>query len=275
MRVVSFAANKGGVGKTRFAILTANLFAKTGRRVLFLDMDFNNSADHYYLRREEDGALDGRAETRNVAEALRKDTNNLNDYVIETVREGVWIMPSSRYMSDIRAINEHRLRRMIRGLEGRFDFVIIDCKPDYDNITLNAINASDYIITPVLKCLDSVNAAAFYDYKLSTETDKRNNWRIVINGYNKRFEAASGGRQREYIEVFEERFDNITPRSTWFPWCAEMNEIKDRRRLLSGEKAVTDGNGRRSVVNKALYNAVIHLAECFTEGGRIERPEAF
>lgn len=279
MKTIAFAANKGGVGKTRLSILTANYLAALEFQVLLASMDFNNSADHYYLRREEDGALDRRADHKNIAEALRKDTNNLSDYALPTTRANVWIMPSSRYMSDIRSINERRLSRMTRALEGRYDFMVIDCAPTYDNLMLNAVNAADFIVTPALQDLDSLNAAVFLDYKLSTETDKRGDWLITINGYNKRFEDAEGGAQKEYIDEFAARFDNMTRRSTWLPWAKrDMNEIKDRRRLLSERTPVVDGNGQKAVVNKGLYAAAANFAELFIDEGRLRglsRPEAF
>lgn len=279
MKTIVYAANKGGVGKTRLSILTANYLAASGFQVLLASMDFNNSADHYYLRREEDGSLDRAADRKNIAEALRKDTNSLGDYTLPTVRANVRIMPSSRYMSDIRSISERRLSRMTRTLEGLYDFMVVDCAPAYDNLMLNAVNAADYIVTPALQDLDSLNAAVFLDYKLSTETDKRGDWRITINGYNKRFEEAEGGVQKEYIDEFRARFENMTERAAWLPWARrDMNEIKDRRRLLSEGAPVVDENGQKAVVNKALYNAVANLAESFVGEGRLQslrRPEAF
>jgi hypothetical protein len=47
--VTAFSANKGGAGKTRQAILTANCLGAAGKKVLVIDMDFNNSATFYYL----------------------------------------------------------------------------------------------------------------------------------------------------------------------------------------------------------------------------------
>jgi cellulose biosynthesis protein BcsQ len=51
--VVSFAAVKGGVGKTRHAILTANCLGAMGKKVLLIDTDINNSSTYYYIQREQ------------------------------------------------------------------------------------------------------------------------------------------------------------------------------------------------------------------------------
>jgi cellulose biosynthesis protein BcsQ len=83
-KVITFSANKGGVGKTRTALLTANCLGSAGRKVLVIDMDFNNSAAYYYL----DEDLFRQAARKNAADALSRETNNLCDYTLPTLREG-------------------------------------------------------------------------------------------------------------------------------------------------------------------------------------------
>jgi chromosome partitioning protein len=254
--VVVFVNNKGGVGKTRHAILTANCLAASGYRVLVIDMDFNNSSTYYYL--DESGMA--QSMRRNIKAALSDEGNNLRDFALSTIRENVEIIASSRDLSDLRSVNEKRLKNMTHTINGEYDFVIIDSQPSYDNLTLNAINAGDAIITPVLKDFDSFNAAAFLRRKLEVETDKLTNWYVTINGYNKRYEEALGGKQKEYIEEFQKAFPT-TPKETWYPWTADMNELKDLRKRLSREP------GTGAVCNPALYEAVVNLAECFLEEG--------
>jgi chromosome partitioning protein len=197
--------------------------------------------------------------SKNVKAALSDGGNNLCDFALGTIRGGVEIIASSRELSDLRGVNEKRLKNMAHTLDGLYDFVIIDSQPSYDNLTLNAINAGDVIITPVLKDFDSFNAAAFLRRKLEVETDKFSDWYVTINGYNRRYEEASGGRQKEYIEEFQKAFP-MTPRETWYPWTADMNELKDLRKKLSREPEAG------AVCNPALYDAVVNLTECFLDG---------
>jgi chromosome partitioning protein len=262
--VTSFSANKGGVGKTRQAILTANCLGAAGKRVLVIDMDFNNSATFYYLSDEQAAA----AGEKNIADALAKESNLLSDYTLPTDHQGVDLLASSRYLADLRSINEKRLSRMIPALAGTYDLVVIDCQPDYNNLTLNALNASSRIITPVLKDLDSFNAAAFLGQKIALDTDKQDCWYITINGYNRHYEEAVGGKQKEYIDVYRNEFVRLTDPATWFPWTADMNEIKDRKKKLS------DTPLRGEVCNPELYHAVIRLSE-FLIQGPFGKPEAF
>jgi chromosome partitioning protein len=263
-RVAAFSANKGGVGKTRQALLTANCLGTAGKRVLVIDMDFNNSATFYYLPDEKAGA----AGEKNIADALAKEDNRLSEYTLPTGHRGVDLIASSRYLADLRSINEKRPSRMIPALAGMYDLVVIDCQPDYNNLTLNAINASDLIITPVLKDLDSFNAAAFLGQKIALDTDKQDSWHITVNGYNRQYGDASGGKQKEYLDIYRNEFLRITDPSTWFPWTADMNEIKDRKKKLSNTPL------RGEICNPELYHAVVCLSE-FLIQGPLEKPGAF
>jgi chromosome partitioning protein len=262
--VVAFSANKGGVGKTRQALLTGNCLGAAGKRVLVIDMDFNNSATFYYLTSDQAES----AKERNIADALAKESNLLSDYTLPTRHRGVDLIASSRYLADLRGVNEKRLSRLSPALGRKYDLVVIDCQPDYNNLTLNALNAASLIITPVLKDLDSYNAAAFLGQKIALDTDRRDVWYITINGYNRQYGDAAGGKQKEYIDIYRNEFPRVTDPATWFPWTADMNEIKDRKKRLS------DAPLRGEVCNPELFNAVVRLSEFMLQEG-FEKPEAF
>lgn len=265
--VIVYAANKGGVGKTRMSLLSANCLGKCGMEVLFMDFDFNNSASLYYHFDMNEQAVE-EAKVKTVFDALSREENILTDYAVKTTHEGVSLIASSRQMADLRSVNEKRLSRMMPAIEGAYDFIIIDCQPSYDNITLNALNAADIIVIPALKDTDSYNAADFLVKKIAVETDKQDKWYVTINGYNRMYEEAKGGKQRDYIDMYMSRF-RMTPRETWFPWTTDMNDIKDKGLSLS-EKPV-----KGAITNAALYGAVMSLAESFIDEGNLPRPEEF
>lgn len=266
-KVISFVANKGGVSKTRHAILVSNCLATAGYHVLIIDMDFNNSTTTYYLKQEH---IEAARKTHNIAKLLSDRDNKLKDFILGTEKKNLDLIPSSRNLADSRTLEERRLKKIIEN-GSDYDFIIIDCQPTYDNITLNAIWTSDFIITPCLQDDDSFNAAVFLYGKFLEELEtKYPNWFITVNGYNKRWEDAEGGKQKEYIERYIDTFpQNITPRETWLPWTADMNEIKDRKKLLARDKQPN------AVVNPALYDAICNLAECFIDEDELKRPDYF
>jgi len=156
--VLSLSSIKGGTGKTHIAILIAKCLAAAGFRVLLIDFDLNNSLSFHFINEDEME----KTNSLNIASALSDEANKLCDFVVPTRTPGIDIIASTPYLADLRTLNDKRLKRKISGLYGKYDICIIDCPPTYDNIVLNAVNASDYTITPVLKDLFSYNAAAFF-----------------------------------------------------------------------------------------------------------------
>jgi len=265
--VVSLASIKGGTGKTHIAILIARRLAASGYKVLLIDCDLNNSLSFQFL-----GDDLAKTENLNIASALSDEKNDLNDYIIKTNTPNIWIIASTPYLADLRTLNEKRLKRKIPGLYGKFDICIIDCAPTYDNIVLNAINASDFTITPVLKDLFSYNAAVFFANVLPRDVDNFHNWYVLINGFDKRFEEAKSGRQNDFISMYKEKEFPLTPVDTWFPWTPQIHMLVDYHKKLTKSKSITG-----AVYNPALYEAITQLAFCFVEHSEepFEFPEAF
>lgn len=267
MQVITFSSLKGGVGKSSATIQVANCLGKAGKKVLVIDMDLNNSVTSYYLNDETKLGIDD----KNIANALSKTTNNLNDYIILTDRERVDLIPSSLYLVDLRGLSEKRLSQLIKTVDN-YDYVIIDTQPTYDNLVLNAYYASDFIITPIYLSLFDYNTALFLSDKLKMETGKFDNWFLHINGFNHRFEDSKTGSQKEYLDVFKNEFKNLTPIESWFPWTSTMRQIIDRNLFLSEEEQKS-GN---SICNPSLFNSVCALADCFLEDGEtLQKMEMF
>ena len=177
--VIVFFSNKGGTGKTKHAIQTANCLGAAGYHVLFIDMDFNDSATKFYIT----SATEEAAITKNTFEAMKNEGGRLEDFSLETERSGVRFIPSSRYLCDLRGVSERRLSHIAPSANGAYDYVIIDCAPSYDNLSLNAIHAANFIITPVMLDLDNYTAAEFLNGKILSETDKSGCWFLTVTKY--------------------------------------------------------------------------------------------
>jgi chromosome partitioning protein len=263
--VISLTSIKGGSGKSHIAILLTKAFAAAGKRVLLIDSDLNNSLSYFFLVLE----MWERTKKQNIAKALSDEKNNLCDYAVSTSTEGVDLIASTPYLADLRTLNEKRLKRMISTLYGKYDVCIIDCPPTYDNIVLNAVNASDYTITPVLKDLFSYNAATFFSRVLPRDIENFKNWFVLINGYDKRFEESKSGRQNDFIKLYQKDGLPLTPVETWLPWTTMIHLIVDYHKNLSCVKGVPN-----TVYNPDLYKAVSELAGCFFDE-ELQIPEVF
>lgn len=239
-KVIAFASLKGGTGKSSSSILLANCLSASGKKVLVIDMDLNNSCTFSYLENDQ-----GKVQ-KNIAFALQSD--DLSKHTLPTVTPGVDIIASSLYIVDLRTIATNRLKNLIPTLEGIYDVVIIDTSPTYDNLVLTAMSAADVIITPVMLTQFDFNTALFLRGKLSSETNDIEKWHLMYNGYDKRFENFEHSSQQDYVNLFEGTFTIILPTAR-LPWTTQVRRYIDR-----GEKI---GTGKH---HTKLRNAIINLA---------------
>ena len=165
---------KGGVGKSTDAILLANNLAARGFKVLFFDMDTNNSSTIYYTL----GIAD-EFPTRNVAEALTHRTTE--GYAVKSRIPNVDIVPSSLRLFDIRPGDCHALKKTLP--DGRYDFVVIDTAPTYDNLVTNALYAADCIFTPVQPGFFNLTTTKFLRSHLYDELTEQDGKIHCIQGF--------------------------------------------------------------------------------------------
>lgn len=236
MKIITFGSLKGGVSKTTTALLCAYCLAKAGKKILFIDGDINNSSS-WTLTPENKNELDPQ-NRKHIAAALQGE--NLLDYVIPSNTEGIDLIPSSLYLVDLRTINQNRFKSLVKSatlhfsLAEKYDYIIIDTAPTYDNITMMFYEASDIIITPTLLSQFDFNAALFLNNKIQTETSVYENWKLLFVGWNNRFEEKQIGGQTDYQNLFESTFTNIL--STRIPWTTVAKNRIDRQELVRTSK---------------------------------------
>lgn len=257
MKIITFGSLKGGVSKTTTALLCAYCLAKAGKKILFIDGDINNSSS-WTLSPENKNELDPQ-NRKHIAAALQGE--NLLDYVIPSNTAGIDLIPSSLYLVDLRTINQNRFKTLIRNakqessehvsIDEKYDYIIIDTAPTYDNITMMFYEASDIIITPTLLSQFDYNTALFLNNKIQTETSVSENWKLLFVGWNKRFEEKQIGGQTDYQNLFESTFTNIL--STRIPWTTVAKNRIDRQELV--------GKSKKSAT---LHFSIIKLCEEIT-----------
>lgn len=260
MKTFTFGSLKGGVSKTTTALHVSYCLAKSGRKILYIDGDINNSST-WTLSPENKDEVDPQ-NRKHIAAALQGD--NLLDYIIPSNTENIDLIPSSLYLVDLRTINQNRFKNLVRSnaeLQKKYDYIIIDTAPTYDNITMMFYEASDMIITPTLLSQFDYNTALFLNHKLQTETSVYENWRLLFVGWNQRYEEKQIGGQTDYQNLFQSTFTNIL--STRMPWTTAAKNRIDRQELI--------GLSKKSAT---LRSAVISLAGELT-GEKIDLKEAF
>ncbi|MGE3469414.1 MAG: ParA family protein [Vicinamibacterales bacterium] len=149
-RVIAVTNQKGGVGKTTTAINLAAGLALAGHSTLLLDLDPQaNATSGLGLKQR---ALEGPT----VYHALTTDPMGApSQYVMSTSVDRLALIPATRDLTgaEIELISlsdrERRLKDLVDGLRGRFEFIVIDCPPSLGLLTLNGLVAADGVLIPL------------------------------------------------------------------------------------------------------------------------------
>ena len=189
-RVFAIANQKGGVGKTTTAINLATALAACDKRLLILDIDPQaNATTGLGVPREAIGP---------TSYDVLVDGARLADAILPTQVPNLWILPGSVDLAGAELelasalAREFRLRNALSDVAPGYDFLLIDCPPSLNLLTVNAFVAAAGVLVPLqceyyaleglsqlLKTIDLVrqnlNASLEIEGVVLTMYDKRNN----------------------------------------------------------------------------------------------------
>tara|TARA_R110002095_G_scaffold70553_5_gene60141 strand:- start:5969 stop:6778 length:810 start_codon:yes stop_codon:yes gene_type:complete len=147
-RIFAITNQKGGVGKTTTSVNLATAFSAMGHNVLLIDMDPQGNAGT--------GLGIRRSVVKHSVYDVLFDRVSAAEAILKTKVPRLSIMPSSVHLSgaDVELSSakerESRLKRALSSVEG-YDYIVIDCPPSLNFLTLNALSAAQSIIVP-LQC---------------------------------------------------------------------------------------------------------------------------
>ena len=146
-RIIAVANQKGGVGKTTTAINLSACLAEKNKKVLTLDMDPQGNTTS--------GLGVDKNQAENTVYELILDESELSECIYPSVMENLSVIPSNINLSgaEIELIGfenkEYFLKSKLDMIRSDYDYIIIDCPPSLNLLTINAMAAADSVIVPI------------------------------------------------------------------------------------------------------------------------------
>ena len=144
MRKIAVANRKGGVGKTTSAVHLAAGLALAGRKVLLIDTDAQGHA----------GRLLGVDPGKGLADVMEGQLRL--DQAITTARSGLDLLAGGKALAGVDRLiaresirPEERLSKMLAGLEGKYEYVIVDTSPSFSELSTNVLFYCSEAVVPV------------------------------------------------------------------------------------------------------------------------------
>ena len=146
-KIIAFANQKGGVGKTTTCINLSAYIAAMGKKVLVVDLDPQGNATSGL-------GIDKNSDMKTVYDLISGDCT-VEEVVKQTLVDGLDILPSTVDLAgaEIEMVQMPQREKIMKGilepLKEKYDFIMIDCPPSLGLITVNALTACDSVVIPM------------------------------------------------------------------------------------------------------------------------------
>jgi len=146
-RIIAVANQKGGVGKTTTTINLSACLAEKGMKVLTIDIDPQGNTSS--------GLGVDKNSLDNTVYQLVIGASPIEDCIINNLFENLSILPSNVNLAgaeiELIGIEEREfiLKKHIEKIRNNYDFIIIDCPPSLNTLTVNAMTTADTVLVPI------------------------------------------------------------------------------------------------------------------------------
>lgn len=146
-RIIAIANQKGGVGKTTTSINLASCIAEMGHKVLLIDIDPQGNATS--------GVGVDKNELKKTIYDMFIGECTYDECLIEEAIENLDVLPSNVNLSgaeiDLIGVEEREfiLKNNIEKIKDSYEFIVIDCPPSLNILTVNAMTTADTVLVPI------------------------------------------------------------------------------------------------------------------------------
>lgn len=146
-RIIAIANQKGGVGKTTTAINLSACLAEKNKKVLTIDIDPQGNTSS--------GLGIDKNQLKNTIYQMLIGECSLEECRIESDIKNLHVLPSNVNLAgaEIELIGiegrEYILKKHVEKIRDEYDFIIIDCPPSLNTLTVNAMTTADTVLVPI------------------------------------------------------------------------------------------------------------------------------
>lgn len=146
-RIIAVANQKGGVGKTTTAINLSAALAEKGKQVLLIDIDPQGNATS--------GVGVEKNQVENTVYDLILGESSINSCIEYTEFENLHLIPSNVDLAaaeiELIGISEKEfiIKKEVEKIRDRYDYILIDCPPSLNLLTINAMTTADTVLVPI------------------------------------------------------------------------------------------------------------------------------
>lgn len=146
-RIIAIANQKGGVGKSTTAINLSSCLGEMGQKVLTIDMDPQGNTTS--------GMGVDKDEQENTVYELLLGETNIEDCILKLDFDGLSLIPSNVNLAgaEIELIGieekEYILKNQVEKVKNNYDYIIVDCPPSLNMLTINAMTTANTVLVPI------------------------------------------------------------------------------------------------------------------------------
>lgn len=146
-KIIAFANQKGGVGKTTTCVNVATYMALMGKKVLLLDLDPQGNATSAV-------GINKSKDLKTIYDLIGEESS-YDEVIQQTIVNNLYIIPSTVDLAgaEVELIQfpnrEKIIKKILDEIKESYDFIFMDCPPSLGLITVNALTASDSVLIPM------------------------------------------------------------------------------------------------------------------------------